>query len=153
MTIDLIDQKLLEVLQEDATVSISEISKRINLSISAVSERVKKLEQSGVITRYTTILDPEMMGRGLASVIMVSVDNPAGAKDFAKLIAEDADILSCVRISGNYDYLIKAATKDQAGLEACLNRLKAVRGVTRVSSCLVLSELKMNYSVPPVAGK
>jgi len=152
MAIDIIDQKLLEVLQEDARVSISEISKKINLSLSAVSERLKKLEQSGVIKRYTAILDEKEMDKSLAAIVMIAVENSA-INELAKIVNENNDIISCQRIMGEYDYILKLAAKDQASLQSLIDKIKALKGITKESSSLVLSDVKMNYSVPPLAKK
>ncbi|MBR0114191.1 MAG: Lrp/AsnC family transcriptional regulator, partial [Firmicutes bacterium] len=74
---DSIDVKILEVLQENARVSISELSKRVNLSLSAVSERLKKLEASGIILQYTTILNPEILNKHLTAIMMICLENPS----------------------------------------------------------------------------
>lgn len=63
---DVIDVKILEVLQENSRVSISELSRKVNLSLSAVSERLKKLENSSIISKYTVILDPKLLGKDLS---------------------------------------------------------------------------------------
>jgi Lrp/AsnC family leucine-responsive transcriptional regulator len=65
INLDTIDSKILEVLQENSRVSISDLSKQVNLSLSAVSERLKKLEASGIIEKYTVILDSKALGRSL----------------------------------------------------------------------------------------
>ena len=69
---DVIDVKILEVLQENSRVSISELSRKVNLSLSAVSERLKKLENSNIISKYTVILDPKLLGKDLS--VMISID-------------------------------------------------------------------------------
>ena len=72
MALDTIDVKILEVLQENARVSISELSKQVNLSLSAVSERLKKLESSSIIEQYTTVLNSAAMEKDLSVIMMIS---------------------------------------------------------------------------------
>ena len=86
MTIDVIDAKILEVLQENARISYSELSKRINLSLSAVSDRLKKMEASGLISSYTTILDPAALDRQLQAYMMVNVDSSGNIDDLLTVI-------------------------------------------------------------------
>ena len=77
MALDTIDVKILEVLQENARVSISELSKQVNLSLSAVSERLKKLESSSIIEQYTTVLNSAAMEKDLSVIMMISMEDPS----------------------------------------------------------------------------
>ena len=153
MAIDVIDEKLLEVLQENARISISELSKRINLSLSAVSERVKKLESSGAIRQYTAILDPVAMDQNLISVVAVSVTGDPRVCDFIKYIKGCRSIMSCYRVTGTYDYRATVCSHDQASRQATLDEIKKLRGVSSVHSTVLLEPLKVNFSVPPKASR
>ena len=75
MSLDSIDVKILEVLQSNARISVSELSKKVNLSLSAVSERLKKLENGGVIEAYTTIIKPASMEKELSVLMLVSLES------------------------------------------------------------------------------
>ena len=152
MAIDIIDEKLLEVLQVNARISISDLSKKINLSLSAVSERLKKLEASGVITQYTAILDPEEMDKHVEAVMYVSVDNTHNA-EFEKFVNGEGDILLCSRVTGEYDYILRIFTKDTMTLEAIIDKTKSLRCVKGVNTAILLSHVKVKHSVPPVATK
>ena len=153
MAIDVIDEKLLSVLQENARISISELSKRINLSLSAVSERLKKLEASGVIQQYTAILDPKQMQKNIAAIILLTINGDPRSADFIKYIQNNKDILSCSRTTGQSDYILKIWAKDTSALQTYIDELKALRGVTNVHSLVLLDDIKINYSVAPVATK
>ncbi|MCQ2552189.1 MAG: Lrp/AsnC family transcriptional regulator [Clostridia bacterium] len=150
MAIDSIDAKILEVLQENARVSISEISKRINLSLSAVSDRLKKLEQSGIIEQYTTVLSPKEMDRGLQAVMLVGVNGSLDTKDLFKIVNESDEILECFFVTGSCDYIIKIATKDTDSLAALMKKIKEVRGVSITETDVVLDQVKLKHSVSPV---
>ena len=153
MTIDVIDAKILEVLQENARISYSELSKRINLSLSAVSDRLKKMEGSGMISSYTTILDPAALDRQLQAYMMVNVDSSGNIDDFLKLIDEDDEVLEAHFVAGDFDYLLKIATKNTATLADLVNRIKAVKSVKRTETTIILTGLKQRYSVPPIANR
>ncbi len=153
MTFDAIDVKILEILQENARVSISELSKRVNLSISAVSERLKKLEGSRVIEQYTAILSEPAMNKNLSALILISLDSPNQTEEFLKLVSECDEILSCYSITGEYDYSLFAATEDTASLEILMNKIKSIHNVKRTQTNVVLSKTKVRHSVKPVANR
>ncbi len=153
MTIDVIDATILEVLQENARISYSELSKRINLSLSAVSDRLKKMESSGLISQYTAILDPAALDRELKAYMMINVDNSGSMDELTKVIESSDEILEANFVAGDFDYILKIATKNTATLAELVNRIKAVRSVQRTETTIMLTELKQRYSVPPIANK
>jgi len=151
MALDSIDAKILEVLQENAKVSISELSKRINLSLSAVSERIKKLENSGVIEQYTTILNHKLMNKDLQALMMVSVDGTGDMRELVKLVNESDEILECYFIAGACDYILKIATKDTDSLAALVVKIKSIKGVKTTETNICLNKIKQKFSVPPTS--
>ncbi len=153
MAIDVIDEKLLSVLQENARISISELSKKINLSLSAVSERLKKLENNGVILQYTAILDPEEMEKHITAIVMFSLEGDGGHEEIIKYLDSNDGVLSCSRVAGNWDYIVKVCAKNQSALQTTFDEIKKLRGVVRFSSMVLLDDIKIRYSVPPVATK
>ena len=148
MTIDVIDAKILEVLQENARISYSELSKRINLSLSAVSDRLKKMEAS-----YTTILDPAALDRQLLAFMMINVDSSGNIDDLLAVINDADEVLEAHFVAGDFDYILKIATKNTATLADLVNRIKAVKSVKRTETTIILTKLKQRYSVPPIANR
>jgi Lrp/AsnC family leucine-responsive transcriptional regulator len=146
---DTIDINILKILQENARISNSEISSKINLSLSATGERIKKLENSGVIKQYTAILDNESLGRDLMAVMNVSLERPQFTEKFMNFIEEEDQILECLYTAGGYDYIIKIVTKNTYTLEKLLTRIKSVEGVLKTNTNVVLSTPKYHYSVEP----
>ena len=153
MTIDVIDAKILEVLQENARISYSELSKRINLSLSAVSDRLKKMEASGIISSYTTILDPSALDRELQAFMMINVDSSGNIDDLLAVIKDADEVLEAHFVAGDFDYILKIATKNTATLADLVNRIKAVKSVKRTETTVILTDLKQRYSVPPIANR
>jgi len=151
--IDSIDVKILEILQENARVSISELSKRVNLSLSAISERLKKLETSGVILQYTTILNPEILNKPLSVIMMICLENPSKPEEFLKFVNENPDILECDYIAGEYDYAIKVVTANTLELEHIMNRIKGVSSIKRTQTNVVLRTQKQLHSISPCTTK
>ena len=146
---DAIDVRILEVLQENARVSISDLSKKINLSLSAVSERLKKLERSNVINYYTAILDPKLLGKDLSVFISIGLEATSDTQAFLDFVAGDPEILECHYITGEYDYLLKVTTNNTDSLEKIMNRIKSFNGIKRTQTNVILSTIKNRHSVSP----
>jgi Lrp/AsnC family transcriptional regulator, leucine-responsive regulatory protein len=146
---DTIDSKILKLLQINARISASEISNQINLSVSAVSERLKKLESSGIIIQYTTIINPRQLNKELTALMFISLERPKYANHFLEYVESENEILECHYLAGEFDYSLKIVTKGTFTLEALLNRIKSVPGVQKTRTNVVLSTTKNKYSIVP----
>lgn len=144
-----LDVKILSLLQSNSRMSISEISNKINLSVSATSDRLRKLEGSGAIMQYATILNPEVFDKTLMAIMFVSLENPTYSDAFSSFICDEKEILECHYLTGNFDYALKIVTKNTASLETLLNRIKRVTGIKKTETMVVLSTLKNQYSILP----
>ena len=153
MALDTIDVRILEVLQENARVSISELSKQVNLSLSAVSERLKKLENSNIIEQYTTVLNPAAMEKELSAIMMISMEDPSDTAEFRRLVQDLDEILECHYITGTYDYVLKITTKNMATLEALMNKIKSIKSIKHTETNVIFSTIKNKHSVVPIATK
>lgn len=146
---DDIDVAILKMLQKNARLSVSDVSSNVNLSVSAVSERIKKLENSGIIKQYTAILNGTSMGKELTAFMSISLERPQFTEKFMEFIQNEDAILECHSTVGGYDYIIKIVTKNTFTLEQILTRIKSVAGVMKTNTNVVLSTVKNNYSVSP----
>ena len=150
---DIIDVKILEVLQANSRVSISELSKKVNLSLSAVSERLKKLESSNVIEKYTVILNSQALDKELSVIMNICLENPHQTSEFLNFVRTEDEILECHYVTGEYDYVLKITTRNTATLENLMNRIKGISGIKRTQTNVVLSSVKHLYSVSPTPNK
>ncbi len=146
---DSIDVKILKLLQANARITASEIAGEVNLSIPAVSERLKKLEASGIIKQYTTIINPERLNKDLMAIIFITLERPKYSEIFVEFVKERNDILECHYLAGDFDYALKIMTENTATLQELLNHIKSVQGVQKTRTIIVLSSAKNNYSVIP----
>lgn len=153
MALDTIDVKILEVLQDNARVSISELSKQVNLSLSAVSERLKKLENSNIIEQYTTVLNPSAMEKDLSAIMMISMEDPSDTDEFRRMVQEQDEILECHYITGTYDYVLKITTKNMSTLEQLMNKIKSINSIKHTETNVIFSTIKNKHSVMPIATK
>jgi Lrp/AsnC family leucine-responsive transcriptional regulator len=146
---DNIDTKIIKLLQDNARITASEIAGAINLSVPAVSERLKKLETSGIIKQYTAIIDPVHFNKSLMALVFVTLERPRFSDIFAEFITRQDDILECHYLAGDADYALKVVTENTATLQELLNRIKSVQGVQKTRTIVILSTAKNNYSVVP----
>ena len=146
---DNIDVKIIKMLQKNARVTASEIANKISLSVPAVSDRLKKLESSGIIQQYTAIINPRLLKKTLTAVMFISLETPEFTDEFVDFIRRQNEILSCHYLAGDFDYLLNIVTEDTFSLEALLNKIKSVPGVQKTRTIVALSTIKDKYSITP----
>ncbi len=140
--LDKVDLKILRLLRQDGRMPHSAIAKAVGLSGPAVHERVRKLEQSGIIAGYSVVLDPELLQRPHVAFVMVTLsegnefasDDPIVAR-----ICDEPDVLEFHRIAGEDCYMIKIRTATNRDMEKLLRRIRSIRGVARTRTTIVLS--------------
>lgn len=146
---DNIDIKILSQLKQNSRISASEIGEKINMSVSAVIERIKKLENSGVIKQYTLILDSKLINKDVSAFISISLDHPKYNESFIDSVLKHDKIVECHYITGDADFLLKAVIDSTGSLEKVLNDIKSIQGVSNTRTLVVLSTVKNEYTVLP----
>ena len=146
---DNLDIKIIKLLQENARITASEIAGKINLSVPAVSERLRKLEASGAIRQYTAILDPRYFDKSLSAIVFITLERPKFSDIFAEFVKKQNDILECHYLAGDFDYALKIVTENTITLQELLDRIKSVQGVQKTRTVVILSTAKNNYSIIP----
>ncbi|MEG6584315.1 Lrp/AsnC family transcriptional regulator [Dendrosporobacter sp. 1207_IL3150] len=146
---DDIDIKILKSLQINARVTISDLSNEIGMSMPAISERLKKLEASGVIEQYCAILNPQLLNKQLMALMFISLENPRFSDSFAEFVKYETEIQECFYIAGDFDYSLKIITENTLSLERLLNRIKTQSGVQKTKTTVVLSVITSRPSVTP----
>jgi Lrp/AsnC family leucine-responsive transcriptional regulator len=139
MKLDPTDIEILEILQEHCKTPLAKIGDHVGLSAPAVIERIKKLEEAGVITGYTASIDARKLGRDIAAFIGVIVDQPVAIQDVERQIDDCPDVLECHHVTGEYTLLLKVKTANTQTLEELIAQLRTVRGVSRTETLVVLS--------------
>ena len=143
--IDHIDRRLLHLLQTQARMSITELAERVNLSTTPCARRIKRLEESGVITGYHLQTDAQKLGYPLAIFIAISMDRHTAERfeQFERKIQSFDEVMSCSIVTGRTeDYLIKVRVRDMAHYEEfLLHRLNRIEGVAQVHTSFELREV------------
>jgi Lrp/AsnC family leucine-responsive transcriptional regulator len=119
---DTTDKEILKILQEDAKLSISELGRTIGLSTTATKERVRKLEQEGIIKGYTAVLNAEAVEAGLLSYISIPLGEISITEMGDRLVAMP-EVLECHKVTGNTCFLIKVRTSSTAELESVIESI------------------------------
>jgi Lrp/AsnC family leucine-responsive transcriptional regulator len=140
--IDEIDAKILDVLQKRGRTRRNDLAESVGLSLPAVSERLRKLEEHGVISGYYARLDAQKLGKDITAFIHVTVDSSKHYGQFLEHAREQDDILECHAITGEGTHLLKVRTTNTASLEKLLARIQAWGGVVSTRTNLVLSTAK-----------
>lgn len=146
---DALDYQILTCLKENARENASNIGAKINLSTSAVIERIKKLENAGIIEKYTTIINQNKIGRELTAFINVRLEHPKFYDSFVETVNEKDTISECYYIAGDFDFLLKVLVSSRSMLEDALNEIKSIDGVSLTRTTVVLSTNKHEVCLLP----
>lgn len=150
-TLDAVDVKILNELQENAKLTNVELAARINLSPSPCLARVRALEQAGVIARHVTVLDPLRVGLNVSVFIQVSLERQAeNALDrFESAVRQYPEVMECYLMSGDSDYLLRVVVADVPALEHFIvQRLSKIPGIANIRSSFALKQVKYKTALP-----
>ncbi len=142
MTLDKIDLELLEILQQQGRTKRNVLAEKVGLSLPAVSERLKKLEDEGIIEGYYAKLNYKKMGRDITAFVVVTIDTSKHFTGFLEHILKSDDIQECHAITGEGTHLLKVRTENTEGLEKLLAKIQSWQGVLKTTTDLVLSTPK-----------
>lgn len=144
------DVLILKLLQHNARISVKEIADKIHLSPTPVHERIKRLEESGIIKQYAALLEPTKLNKGLMVICYVSLrqhDKNAGLK-FIKAINELPEVTECYSISGEFDFMLKVFAADMADFyNFHVNKLSQVENMGHVQSIFVMGVVKQTHKL------
>ena len=146
---DNIDINILRCLIKDARMNASQISNTVNLSVSAVIERMKKLENSGLIRGYTALIDERMAGYDVQAMISVRLEHPKFYESFVSEINARHCIAECYHIAGDFDFITKVLAENGQNLEEILADIKSINGVSLTRTTVVLSTNKHEVCLLP----
>ncbi|SNQ50734.1 putative AsnC-family transcriptional regulator (Partial) [Frankia canadensis] len=125
-----LDRRIVQMLCRDGRMSFTDLGRATGLSISAVHQRVRRLEQRGVITSYTALVDPTEVGLPLTAFVSITPIDPSAPDDAADRLANIVEIEACHSVAGDESYLLKVRVASPTDLEALLQRIRAAAGVS-----------------------
>jgi Lrp/AsnC family leucine-responsive transcriptional regulator len=139
LDLDEIDIRILKLLQSNCKQPLAKIGDKVGLSAPAVVDRVKKLEDSGVVVAYRGILDARQLGKDVTAFIGVSVGHPRRIAEFEAMVAGFDDVLECHHVTGHHTLLLKVKTANTSTLEELISKIRSIEGVERTETMVVLS--------------
>lgn len=143
--LDHTDRQILHLLQHDARLTNKEIADKLGKTVTPVYERVKRLEQEGIIHRYVAVVDKKKIGKGLVvfTNIQLKQHTQQMLRSFDKFIVQFPEVMECYHMAGMYDYLLKIIVKDMEEYQDfILNKLSGMDNIGTVQSNFVMQEFK-----------
>lgn len=151
MILDETDKKILRLLQEDAHLTLKDISNKINLSLTPVHDRVKRLEKEGIIEKYVSVLNKQKLGINLTIYCQVTLVKQTQdiSKGFNKSIMNMPEVVECNFVSGSFDYMLKIVLPDMESYHHFhQKKLSILPEVSLINSFFIIAEVKSTTVLP-----
>jgi len=148
---DALDIRILRSLSLNARRKASAISQEIGLSVSAVIERIRKMEDGSIIRGYTTVLDQKRLGNDISAYMEVSLEHPRYCEGFAARALALENVLACHYLTGDFDFMLYIVAKSSEALEGIHRQIKEIEGVSSTKTHFVLRAVKEGACLLPEA--
>ena len=148
--VDRVDRKILQILQEDCTVPVAEIGRRVGLSTTPCWRRIQKLEDDGVIMRRVAVLDPGKVNAKVTAFVAITTSQHSEdwLKRFADIVAQMPEVVEFYRMAGQVDYLLRVVVPDIEAYDAFYKKLIARIEISDVSSSFAMEQIKYTTALP-----
>ena len=144
--IDKIDLQIINLLQEDSRLSFNKIAKELGISVGTAYNRIKNLEERGILKGYTAIVDPAKVGYTLTAIILIQAEGKH-LLDVENEVAKMSNVISVYDITGDFDIAVVARFKDRFGLNAFIKNLLTMPYVKRTVTNVVLNVVKEDFRI------
>lgn len=146
---DKLDYIILNLLKQNSRIKALQISKEIHLSVSTVIERIKKMESSGIIQRYTMMTNGQKLGNDVTVLMEVSIEHERYNENFSENMSKHPNVESCYYITGDFDFIVKISCQSSEKLEIIHKWIKNIKGVRATRTHYVLKTVKESESYIP----
>lgn len=149
--LDQIDRKILELLQANSNITNAQLAQEIGLSPAPTLERVKKLEQAGIIRSYHALVDPAIVGLGVSTFVTVSLKghNKENIEKFISAIKKIEEVVECHHVTGQADFILKVVAPDIPAYQTLmLEKVTNIEVVDNLQSTIILSTFKDSKAIP-----
>ena len=150
VNIDQTDIAILNILQQDTSLAVADIARRVGLSVTPCWRRIQRLEEQGVIRRRVALLNGQKIGAGLSVFVAVRTNehNAEWLSNFAKIVSEMPEVVEFYRMSGDVDYLLRVVVADMPQYDAFYKKLISKVKLTDVSSSFAMEQIKYTTALP-----
>lgn len=146
---DSTDRAILKCLKANSRMTASAIAAEVNMSVSSVAERIKKLEETGIIRKYTVCLDADKAGGKISAYLGVTFASSASFERFRAFVENTDSVLCCDYVSSEPDFILKVQTDGTEALRELQERLYRIEGVSKIKTFVVLKNVKDDFSALP----
>ena len=136
------DKLILSLLQKDGRMTASEIAEKVDLSVPAVTERIRKLTEGGVLKAFRAVLDAKKVGYDVTAYILLDMSSSNSYGDMVQYAQDNDEVLECHSITGEGSHILKVRTHDTSSLESLLRNIQSWPGVIRTHTMIVMSTFK-----------
>jgi Lrp/AsnC family leucine-responsive transcriptional regulator len=136
------DKLILSLLQKDGRMTASEMAEKVDLSVPAVTERMRKLTEGGVLKEFRAVLDAKKVGYDVTAYILLDMSSSNSYGDMVQYAQDNDEVLECHSITGEGSHILKVRTHDTSSLESLLRNIQSWPGVTRTHTMIVMSTFK-----------
>ena len=148
MKLDETDIQILKTLQKDARESASHIAEKVNVSVPTVIERIRKLQENGVILGFQTAIDPGSIGLDVSAIITIISGSSQYYREVTIAAEETPEVVQCFSTTGNGSHMLYVVTKNSNTLEELLRKIQSWPGVARTETQIILSSYKPGSTIP-----
>ena len=144
------DREIMDLLQQDSSLSVGDIARKVGLSVTPCWRRIQKLEEAGIIRGRVALLDKDKLGLGMTVFVALKTDqhNAEWLEEFAQKISSYPEVVEFYRMSGEVDYLLRVVGEDMAAYDRFYKRLISEVSLTDVSSSFAMEEIKYTTALP-----
>ena len=146
MKIDDLDRKILEFLQNDGRMAASHIADELDISIPTVTDRIKKLSESGVIQGFHATLNPKLLGLDVSAIITIISESSEHNKEVIQMARNTPEVVQCYSTTGKGSHTLIIVAKNSQALEELLRKIQSWPGVSRTETQVILSSYAINHS-------
>lgn len=150
MSVDRIDKKILATLIENSKMMSKELSKKLKIHPNTLLQRLKKLENSGVIVKYSTVVDYNKFDKKMQSLVLLNVDMVKGWENSLRSLSQLPEVVSFILVTGEYDALVIARVNDEQHLANLLRKMQRNKVVTKTTTHLILDYYKHPHDYNPL---
>lgn len=148
-SLDAVDKKILEMLIEDSRVTVRYISKKLDVSPSTVSRKIRRMEENNIIKGYVSIIEDREVGKGSRAVLLVRTSGEYDHNEIIEKMTKMDDVCNLFLTMGNYDVILTACTTDESELYKMINKLRTLEGVLWVDFASIVSRRKVLSKILP----
>ncbi|GLT14243.1 transcriptional regulator [Vibrio algivorus] len=151
LMLDKVDKTLLNMLQQDATVSLQDLADTVNLTTTPCWKRLKRLEEQGMIDKKVALLNPEVLGLSFVAFALIKTNNHSNEwyQAFVDTVSEFPEVMEFYRMAGEFDYMMKVLVSDMKAYDEFYKKLvNSVEGISNVTSTFAMESIKYTTALP-----